>query len=258
MPTSTKVSVTPVNTSKIRVPSTTTANSLSPPVVNSLTQLTLPCWFSPVTQSPFVPASTKVSVAPVNTGISSTSTVSSLRSPVMSTLPCWSPPVKSSSFAPASTKVPWVYLSWVYLWWAAFLLGHRLMVSSAMKDISMAQQRLAHDQDLPPIQIAKFVGAPDEFPLFQQRFQHCVMSWKDIDDKKMTRLLQFLGGEAKETVCDLETATGGIHQALQIIQERYGRPCMIISSVVNNLTKGPAITSGDRSWSSKDLVDHWN
>ncbi|KAL9963159.1 hypothetical protein ACROYT_G032334 [Oculina patagonica] len=293
VPTSTKVSITSVNTSKTRVSSTTMASNLSPPVVNNLTPSTLPYWSPHITPSQFAPASTKVSVAPVNTfktGNSFTTTVSSLRSPVMnnltpSTLPYWSPPVKSSPFAPASTKVPTtpVITTYTGAWpvtdsglsppimsslvpWATPrqpLFGTSsvnemptpsangevlTLVASAMKDISMAQQRLAHNQDLPPIQIAKFVGAPDEFPLFQQRFQHCVMSRKDIDDeKKMTRLLQFLGGEAKEAVCGLETATGGIHQALKILQERYGRPCMIINSVVNNLTKGPPIASGDRA-----------
>ena len=122
------------------------------------------------------------------------------------------------------------------------------LVATAMRDVSKAQQRLAYNQDLPPIQIKKFFGAPDEFPLFKQRFQHAVMSREDIDDEnKMTRLLQFLGGEAKDAVCGLETAAGGIYQAIRILEERYGRPCMIVSSVVNNLTKGPPIAGGDKA-----------
>ena len=47
------------------------------------------------------------------------------------------------------------------------------------------------------------------------------MSREDIDDEnKMTRLLQFLGSEAKEAVCGLETAVGGIYQAIKILEER--------------------------------------
>ena len=122
------------------------------------------------------------------------------------------------------------------------------LVASAMKDVSKAQQRLAYNQDLPPIQINKFFGAPDEFPLFKQRFQHAVMSREDIDDEnKMTRLLQFLDGEAKEAVCGLETAAGGIYQASKILEERYGRACMIVSYVVNNLIKGPPIPGGGKT-----------
>ena len=130
------------------------------------------------------------------------------------------------------------------------------LVTSAMKDVSKAQQRLAYNQDLPPIQIKKFFGAPDEFPLFKQRFQHAVMSREDIDDEnKMTRLLQFLGGEAKEAVCGLETAAGGIYQAIKILEERYGRPCMIVSSVVNNLTKGPPIPGGGGKAALRKFAD---
>lgn len=73
------------------------------------------------------------------------------------------------------------------------------------------------------------------------------MSREDIDDENsLTRLLQWLGGEAREAVCGLETATGGIYQAIKILEERYGRPCMIVSSVVNNLTKGPPIAGGTK------------
>ena len=52
------------------------------------------------------------------------------------------------------------------------------------------------------------------------------------DNNRMARLLQFLDGEAKQVVSGLETVTGGVHEALQILEQRYGRPCMIVSSVV--------------------------
>lgn len=47
------------------------------------------------------------------------------------------------------------------------------------------------------------------------------MSREDIDDEnKMTCLPQFLGGEARDVVCGLETATGGIYQTIKILEER--------------------------------------
>ena len=114
VPASTKVSVTPVNTPKTGASSTATTSGLNPPALSSLSSFTLPYLSPPVTPSPFVPASTKVPVTPVNTpktGVSSTTTVSSLSPLVMSnltpsTLPYQSPPVKSSPFVPAFTTVP--------------------------------------------------------------------------------------------------------------------------------------------------------
>ncbi|XP_068713249.1 uncharacterized protein [Montipora foliosa] len=80
-----------------------------------------------------------------------------------------------------------------------------------------------------------------------QRFNRIVMLREDMDDdNKMARLLQFLDGEAKQVASGLETVTGGVHQALQILEQRYGRPCMIVSSVVTNLVKGPPISNSDK------------
>ncbi len=60
------------------------------------------------------------------------------------------------------------------------------------------------------------------------------------------RLLQFLDGEAKEAVASLEAVEGGIHEALKILQKRYGRTCVIVSSIVDGLVKGPVISNGDK------------
>lgn len=97
------------------------------------------------------------------------------------------------------------------------------MVAAAMKDISTTQQKLAYNQSLPPIQFQKFGGVPAEFPLFKQRFERIVMSREDMDHcSKMTRLVQFLNGEAKQAVAGLETSKDGLYQALQILEQRYG------------------------------------
>ena len=121
------------------------------------------------------------------------------------------------------------------------------MVASAMKDISLTQQRLAYNQTLPPIQFQRFSGTPAEFPLLKQRFNRIAMLREDMDDdNKMVRLLQFLDGEAKQVVSSLETVKGGVDKALQILEQRYGRPCMIVSSVVTNLVKGPPISNSDK------------
>ena len=103
------------------------------------------------------------------------------------------------------------------------------MVASAMKGISSVKQKLAANQSLPPVQLDEFSGSPEEFPVFKQRFERRIMSREDFDDsEKMSRLLQFLDGEAKEAVAALEGVSGGIHEALKILQTRYGRRCDMI------------------------------
>lgn len=71
-----------------------------------------------------------------------------------------------------------------------------------------------YNQNLPPIPFQKF-------PLFKQCFKCLVTSREDMGDEiKMAQLLQFLDGKAKETVSSLETVTGAIHHAFQILAER--------------------------------------
>ena len=52
---------------------------------------------------------------------------------------------------------------------------------------------------------------------------------------------------AKQAVAGLETSKDGLHQALQILEQRYGRPCMIVNSVINSLVKGLSISAGDNT-----------
>ena len=239
MSASTKVSVTPLNKPKTSVLSTTAVSGLSPPVVNNLTPSTLPYRSPPVKSSPFLPAFTKLPVTTVNTsqtGVSSV-TVSGLSLPVTSSLSPWATPFQPLLNTSSVNATPVPSAHGVVL----------TMVAAAMKDISTTQQNLAYNQSLPPIQFQKFGGIPAEFPLFKQRFECIVMSREDMDDSsKMTRLAQFLDGEAKLAVAGLETSKDGLHQVLQILEQRYGRLCTIVNSVVNSLVKGPPISAGDK------------
>lgn len=126
--------------------------------------------------------------------------------------------------------------------------GILTMLASTMQEISSVQQKLTANQSLPAIELEKFSGSPEHFPLFKQRFEKRIMSRQDLDDgEKMLRLLQFLGGEAKEAVASLEAVDGGIHEALKILQRRYGRTCLVVSSIVNGLVKGAGIPNGDKT-----------
>ena len=71
-----------------------------------------------------------------------------------------------------------------------------------MNDISMTQQTLAYNQSLLPIYFQRLSGMPEDLTL--------------------ARLLQFLDGESKEAVSGLKTVAGSIHQALNILDQRYG------------------------------------
>ena len=119
-------------------------------------------------------------------------------------------------------------------------------VASAMQNISMVQQRLASNLNLPAIHLEIFYGLPSEFPMFKQRFEKRILSRSDFDDgEKMLRLLQFLDGEAKEAVKSFEAVQGGVYEAMKVLEKRYGRKCLVVSSIVECLTKGPSLPNRD-------------
>ena len=119
-------------------------------------------------------------------------------------------------------------------------------VASAMQNISMVQQRLASNLNLPAIHLEIFYGLPSEFPMFKQRFEKRILSRSDFDDgEKMLRLLRFLGGEAKEAVKSFEAVQGGVYEAMKVLEKRYGRKCLVVSSIVECLTKGPSLPNRD-------------
>ncbi len=113
--------------------------------------------------------------------------------------------------------------------------------------ITLVQQRLACSLNLPAIQLDKFSGSPSEFPIFKQRFEQCIITRDSFDDgEKMLRLLQFLDGEAKEAVKSYEAVEGSVYEGMRILEQRYGRKCLIVSSIIDSLTKGPSIAIRDR------------
>jgi hypothetical protein len=120
-------------------------------------------------------------------------------------------------------------------------------VTSAMESITLVQQRLALSLNLPAIQLDKFSGSPSEFPTFKRRFENRIMNRDGFDNsEKMLRLLQFLDREAKEAVKSYEAVEGGVYKAMRILEQRYGRKCLVVRSIVDSLTKGPSLAIRDQ------------
>ena len=120
------------------------------------------------------------------------------------------------------------------------------MGESFLATIATTIERISADQGLPPLQVLKFDGSPERYPLFRQRFHQMVES-KALDEQtKMARLLQFLEGPALRAVQRYEALPGGLTKALEVLQSRFGQPFMIVRACVDTLTKGPPIASQDK------------
>jgi len=72
--------------------------------------------------------------------------------------------------------------------------------------IASTTEKMNADDGLPTLQVVKFDGSPEHYPMFRQRFQQMVDSKAVDDPTKMARLLQFLEGT----------------KALRVLQDRFG------------------------------------
>jgi hypothetical protein len=102
-------------------------------------------------------------------------------------------------------------------------------------------EKIGISHDFPAIQVIKFDGSPQNFPVFRQRFKQMVLS-KPLDEStKMSRLLQLLEGAPLNAVRRYETLPDGLNQAMKLLEDRFGKPCQIVRACVDALMKGPTI-----------------
>ena len=98
----------------------------------------------------------------------------------------------------------------------------------------------------PLMEVTKFAGDPKEYWRFATRFKDQVLSQPIGESKKLSRLMQYLDGKAKEAVEDYEgMGDGALQEALNVIETRFGQPYMIVEASFGSLVKGPSIYSGD-------------
>ena len=64
--------------------------------------------------------------------------------------------------------------------------------------------------------------------------------------QKMSRLLQFLDGQARRAVAGFEGVPGGLSKALQLLEQRFGQPHVVAKACIDALVEGANRSSSDR------------
>ncbi len=96
------------------------------------------------------------------------------------------------------------------------------------------------------MEVTKFGGDSKEYWRFITRFKDQVLSQPISESKKLSRLMQYLDGKAKEAVEDYEgMGDGALQEALDVIETRFGQPFMIVEVSIGSVVRGPNINSGD-------------
>ena len=101
-------------------------------------------------------------------------------------------------------------------------------------------------QSAPTVVLDIFSGDPLEYEYFKATFREVVENTIDDQKGKLTRLIQYTSGEAKNLIKHLIHASGnGYDQAIKILDDEYGDVHTVTNSYLKELRLWPAIRSND-------------
>ena len=104
---------------------------------------------------------------------------------------------------------------------------------------------LGHLINLPPLELQKFSGEPDEFDEFIATFNEVVGNVIPDPAAKLLRLKSQVTGIASDAIkmCRVDSGEEGYARAIKILHDRFGSPYVVCTSVIERLIRGPSIRS---------------
>ena len=106
------------------------------------------------------------------------------------------------------------------------------------------QDSLVNLLSTPKVSIDKFQGNPLEYQAFIATFDELVDSKTKDDRIKLTRLLQYTAGPAKQAIkyCALVGGADGYSQARTILADRFGDKHILSQTIIADLKSGKHVT----------------
>lgn len=114
-------------------------------------------------------------------------------------------------------------------------------ISSKADDLTRGE--LLSIMNLPKLTLETFNGDPLQYHTFMAVFDQNVGNHLGNDDAKMSRLLEYTTGEARDAIrkCALIGGSGGYEKARQILKTRFGDQHVVVEKVINDIRRGKAI-----------------
>ena len=107
-------------------------------------------------------------------------------------------------------------------------------------------EAIANTAHTPSIEITKFSGDPKEYTRFITRFCDQVLSQPIHESRKLSRLIQYVEGAAKQAIEDYEgMGEGALDDALNVLKLRFGQPYLIVNACIGDIVDGDSIAPGD-------------
>ena len=102
---------------------------------------------------------------------------------------------------------------------------------------------LRHLINLPPLELTKFSGDPNEFDNFITTFKEVIGNVVSDPAVKLIRLKSQVTGAAFDSIkmCRTDSGDDGYTRAMKILYDRFGSPYIICNSVIEQLKHGPDV-----------------
>ena len=99
--------------------------------------------------------------------------------------------------------------------------------------------------NIPKVEIDKFTGHPLEYHTFISIFEEIVDSKPIEDSLKLSRLIAYTEGPAKEAIrgCSIVGGAEGYKKAKEILKSRFGDDHLVSSEIINSLQNGDLVHS---------------
>ena len=111
------------------------------------------------------------------------------------------------------------------------------------EDQKLSQMQLLSIANLPKLTLEPFDGNPVNYHTFRATFDQNVNSLPCDDDAKLSRLLQYTSGAAKEAIrkCVLIGGEEGYKKAREILHTRFGNDHLVAERLINDIRNGKPI-----------------
>ena len=113
-------------------------------------------------------------------------------------------------------------------------------------DTSVLGDELVNLLTIPKVELDKFDGDPLMYQSFVSTFNELVDKKTDDAQIKLTRLLQYTTGPAKESIkyCAIVGGQDGYSQARSILSTRFGNKYLVSQKVISNLKQSKTMSKG--------------
>ena len=123
---------------------------------------------------------------------------------------------------------------------------------------SFSKEDLIQNINLPKVELQSFDGNPVHYHTFIQSFKANVDKICSNPETKLTRLLQYLSDNVKQSIsgCQLIGGQAGYDRALHILESRYGNCHLVTETILSNLKTGKNVRSPEEIRKFSDELEN--